>query len=331
MNFKITDKNVRVHGRYRNLDNGIDVSWVNSGIEFRFIGTQLRFTVKSQSTELRKPAYLQVFVDGERTKRIRTSLGEYEYIAAGKLPEGEHTAKILLVSETQWNPLVFLSLEIDGELLPPPEVPEGQLKFDFYGDSLTCGVGTIPGWEDYDTDNQDSTLAHAYRVVEHFHGDGQFISVSGWGVMRGYNGDEPANIPRIFDCLTMATEEKYDVTGRDADFIGVLLGTNDMANPIEHDVLRDAYVSFFRKLRAANSRATILCAGKEKPAEMIEDAIELLKGEDDNIVQVWIPDSNYDLHPEYHGSYNHPSGEWGRDVAACFYPVIERLLKKRQG
>ncbi|MBQ9558296.1 MAG: hypothetical protein IJU94_06825 [Clostridia bacterium] len=320
----ISTETARILGRYRVLTDGIDVSWVNSGIELRFRGTRLALSVRSTSTEKIKQAFLQVWVDGDRMTRIKTALGEDDYVAAYGLEDREHTAKILLVSETQWHPFAFLAAETDGEILPPPEAPAGQLKFDCYGDSLTCGVGTIRGWPGPDSDWQDSTLAHAYRVVEHFGGDGQYTAISGWGVMRGYCGDEPSNVPRVFDCTTMATEEKYDVASRDADYIIVMLGTNDVAKPFERETLRDAYVSFFKKLRAVSPRAKIYCSTTEAAVPALDDAAKLFSETYSvGAVRVDIPKTG---HPDYAGSYGHPGGEWGRDVAACYIAAIERQI-----
>ena len=122
----------------------------------------------------------------------------------------------------------------------------------------------------------------------------------------------------------MATEEKYDVASRDADYIIVMLGTNDTANPVERETLRDAYLRFFNKLRAVSPRAKIYCSTTEAAVPALDDAAKLFSETDSvGAVRVDIPKTG---HRDYAGSYGHPSGAWGRDVAACYIAAIERQV-----
>ena len=103
-----------------------------------------------------------------------------------------------------------------------------------------------------------------------------------------------------------------------------MLGTNDIAKPIERETLRDAYVSFFNKLRAASPRAKIFCSTTEGAVPALDDAAKLFSESDAvGAVRVDIPKTG---HSDYAGSYGHPGGAWGRDVAACYIAAIERQV-----
>ncbi|MBR4439698.1 MAG: hypothetical protein IKS88_03745 [Clostridia bacterium] len=71
-------------------------------------------------------------------------------------------------------------------------------------------------------------------------------------------------------------------------------------------------------------RAKIFCSTTEAAVPALDDAAKIFSQEDAiGAVRVDIPKHG---HPDYAGSYGHPSGKWGSAVAACYIAAMEKQI-----
>lgn len=335
----INFNNVRVYGRNDLGSTIVRANWINSGIEVRFKGEELVLEMNCSEYAQDAEPYVQVWIDGERGSRVKLLPGTNEYKVAEKLPFGEHKVKVLMVTESYYTPIAFFSMKITSangkSQLLPIEKAEDEIIFDFYGDSITAGFGTIPGYPDgYRTKDQDSSLTYAYRTLEHFGGDGNFVAISGWGCYQGYGADRNGVIPRIWRYSSMLSQAEWDFSRRDADIVVVSLGTNDAwfwTEDMPKQDFIDAYLSFLGELREEYPKAQFYCLHgmmDESFREVVREAARQYS-EKDAIGAIYVDMPNMYERPEYTGSGGHPSGEFGKYASEFLIKAIEENRKKQ--
>ena len=328
----ITYENVRFYGHYNAADSSVKASWPNSGVVIRFSGSALTLMINStrQNTD-EDAAFVQVWVDGERTSRIRLKNGTDSYTVISGLNDGEHIVKVLCVVELNGDYVTFSSLTVRGKepKLLTPKKDEKQLKFDIFGDSITAGFGSIPGHaEGYRTSDQDSSITSAAKTVDYFNGDGVYKAISGWGCLQGWNADTNGIIPRVWKRAEYAYEAEFDFSARQADIVIINLGTNDAAFNAPKEKFIDAYVNFLLDIRSKYKNAYIFCVYgmmNESYGPYVKEAAERFT-ETDKIGAVYVHTINMSDDPKrYTGSGGHPSGEIGTDVSKELIKVIEKI------
>ena len=333
----ITSSKVRVYGRNELGSMVIRANWINSGIEIHFKGEKLDLEINCPDYQQDAEPYIQVWIDGERESRIMMKPGNEKYTVAKGLKYGEHKVKVLMVTESYYTPLSFMRMTItssEGEsMLLAPESGKDEMVFDFYGDSITAGFGTIPGYPDgYRTKDQDSSLTYAYRTAEHFGADANFVAISGWGCYQGYGGDRNGVIPRIWRYASMSSGMEWDFSGRDADIVVVSLGTNDAwfwTEQMPKQDFIDSYLAFLSELRQEYPKAQFYCLHgmmDESFRDIVKEAAHQYS-EKDSIGAVYVDMPNMGEKPEYTGSGGHPSGEFGAYASTFLIKAIEENYK----
>lgn len=337
MDFVITPENVRVCGRNCGK-TGVRVSWENSGVEVRFIGSGLSLEIAVEGAAANDLPYIQVWIDGSRAARMAVQNGANSYTAASGLDDCEHTVKVLLVTENFYTPLSFNSVAVSGnapKLLEPEHDPE-QLIFDAYGDSLTAGHGTIKGYPDYCTAASDSSVTFIGHAAQRLGADLHTVAISGWGVYHGWGRDPNGIIPRVWKFESMSTSDEWDgFAKRNADIVAVGLGTNDMWfwDDLDPELFISAYFRFLNDIRSVYPEAYIFCLfgclGEYNGFfDKIREAVRRFCEVDTvGAFFVKMPDAGSD--PErYIGSNGHPSGEYGEYSSAALLDAIEEHFYK---
>lgn len=335
----ITASNVRVYGRNEIGAATVNANWVNSGIEIRFIGEELALEISVPAFAEGEGPYVQVWIDDERAERVKMLEGRNSYKVAKGLPYGEHKVKLLMVTENMYTPISFNTMKISAKNGKPeclsPEKEKDQLIFDVYGDSITAGFGTIPGYPDgYRTQDQDSSLTYAFRTVEHFGGDANFVAISGWGCYQGYGPDRNGRIPRIWRYASMPSQQEWDFSNRKADIVIVSLGTNDAwfwTEDMPKQDFIDAYLGFLGELRAEYPDAQFYCLHgmmDETFRDVVKEAARQYS-EKDAIGAVYVDMPNMNEKPEYMGSGGHPSGTFGEYASKTLIKAIEENYKRK--
>lgn len=251
---------VAIRGRSIDMDGAIPLDWSASGLDFVFegkgdIALNLDITSNNQNT-----AFV-VEVDG-KTHRVaaaaRTVIASFE-------EEGRHEISIYKTSEAAGNLLAVTSMEVDEDAtVSKPDAKA--LKFEFIGDSITCANQTASGVE-------DAYEGFARRLASAYDADFDLISVSGRGLMEGYNSEsgwapsKDAQMKDIYDYESYFRDPSVrHVTeaGDEPDVVFVGLGSNDLGKNIMTtlgttiDDFTKEVVSFAQKVRFLYPNAKIL-------------------------------------------------------------------------
>lgn len=274
----------RLSGRTTWQEGALYLGYSASFLEFSFKGTKVEaelLTDRLDWPELHR-AQVAVFVNGAETPALRFPLTKEKerFVLYESTEAKEVTLRIMKYSEVAFNALGIASLEVEGELLPPPAAK--QKKIEVIGDSITCGYGIegIVEKDTFTTAQENPWNAYGCRVARALDADFSLISWSGNGIISHYV-DESVNEPRNDEALmpelyfyedysadfrrgkARAEFIKRDFTAYQPQLIIINLGTNDGSYtrniPARDRAFVNGYVKFLRQVREVNPDANILC------------------------------------------------------------------------
>ena len=271
-------QNVKPLGRTWPLADGLWLAFSASGAEFTVLGESCRVTVagdsRAQEAEsVNDFARIAIELDGRRAVDALLDAPEKTFTLT---PEaGEHTVRIMKLSEAAMSTCVIKSIEAD-EIRPT--APKVHLV-EFIGDSITCGYGVDD--EDpehhFATATEDVTHAYAYRTAQAMDADYSLASLSGYGIISGYTdtAEEPVVtqlMPDYYETLGFSygrydgaapQDVRWDFSVRQPDVVVINLGTNDDSYCQDDEARQqhysNAYANFLYTVRRCNPGARILC------------------------------------------------------------------------
>lgn len=312
---------IKTIGRTVTDENGIYVSWSNSGIAFsgEFEG-EVKLEAKGFTSYY---AYhnIVVVVDGDYDLASRYAIykGQRTYTVA-TVGKGYHTIEIFKQNEARWGYLVFQKLHLNGTLGERPA--DKDMQIEFIGDSITCGYGIHPSGGKFEypvvdgrqIEEEDSYFSYAGLVSRKLNADASFISLGGWGIVQG--GDlREENVPRIYDQICGVAEGpclgKWDFAGNQVDLVISNQGTNDWTlwSQGGTEEIRKGTIAFCKKLRVCYPEAEIVWCYGVMHADLdtlLREAVESVG--DPKLHYLTLPGntSGGNQHPDY----------WGHDAAA---------------
>ena len=284
MNIIKNPENYRLMGRTTWQDDVLYLGYSASFIEFSFKGTkaETEFVTDRLDWGESHRARVAVFVNGAETPALRLTVNKEKerFVLFESEEPQEITLRIMKYSEAAFNALGIASLEIEGELLPPPVAKEK--KIEVIGDSITCGYGIegVLGVDTFTTAQENPWIAYGCRVARALDADFSLISWSGNGIISHYvdeSVNEPRNdealMPEMYDYEDYSAELrrgknradfiKRDFTTYQPQLVIINLGTNDGSYtrniPARDRAFVNGYVKFLRQVRAVNPDANILC------------------------------------------------------------------------
>lgn len=274
----------RICGRATRQEGILYLGYSASLIEFSFCGTkaEAEFVTDRLDWPDSHRGSVAVFIDGAEEPVLRFLLTkEREWIVLFESAEPKQTTiRIMKYSEAAFSAVGIATVEIEGEVLPPPA--EKEKKIEVIGDSITCGYG-IEGVVDADTFNtaqENPWNAYGCRIARTLGAEFSLISWSGNGIISHYV-EESVNEPRNDEALmpelyfyedysadmrrnkARAEYIKRDFTTYRPQLIIINLGTNDGSYtrniPARDRAFVNGYVKFLRQVREVNPDANILC------------------------------------------------------------------------
>jgi len=338
-------ENVRLLGRLDLRQPAFSMFWTGSGVELRLRCTTLEMEIEADY-ELQCP-WLGVMVDGAPVSRFPLLRGRHAYtLLAGMDETIAHT--VTVVRETQpvaEDTRLFVRAHIirsDGEVLP---LRPRTLAIEFVGDSLTSGEGLIGPRDamEWRTIWLSGMHTWAQEVCRLMNAQGRWVSQSGWGVSRSWDGNREQRIPRIYDSVCAVErggEAAYDFSANPVDAVVINLGTNDAAplGKLECRAREEAAAQtrraaedFLRQVRARNPRAYLLWAYGmcgEEIAPLLRAAVRTVRREGDTRVgYVRLP-----VCPGGgQGSREHPGRENHARAAAAVARHLQAALERKEG
>jgi lysophospholipase L1-like esterase len=278
------------------VEDGGRFQWPSAGLTLRFSGPALHLRFDDEapggahSVAGENSNSLAIRVNGGEWKRHDLTPEPVEITIPG--PGGEATVDIRKRTEGSVGAVRWTAVGVapGGRLLAPPKaLPELHV----YGDSNSCGYGVEAAGREvrYSPSTQNSEAAFAALAAEKLGLELSLVAASGWGVMRGYGGEEQFNIPRVAGRALLRDEENQPGLRRKPSVIAVVLGSNDFAQGDPGPRFDDAYLAFARRLAAEHPGVPmLLCISasmsdspqkktRTRVGEVIDRAVSALGGQ----------------------------------------------------
>lgn len=204
-------------------------------------------------------AYYWVEVDDQEPFKICTSKknnrvpnSDLYWLARG-LDSGKHSVKVTLCSEGLYkNPKFYgFAIEDDAELTKPADKT---YKFEFIGNSITCGYGTeVTDRSPFNDSTSNFCHSFAYKTANEFNAEAMVIARSGIGVYRNYDNQADFGLmPEVYEKSWLSSSTMWDFSKYTPDVVFINLGTNDAneKNPIpfSEEDFETAYRSFLNTI-----------------------------------------------------------------------------------
>lgn len=272
-------------GRVLFRNGEVILGYTNSFLEFKVNGDSVSAIMRTgDNLDVDAPG-LRIYVDGKEYKEIVLDKTK-DRIRIWDLDQNfkikQHTIRIVKITEAAMSFVAIGNVEVDGVLERMIRVPDSRKKFEFIGDSITCGFGVRGEPEaEYTIRDEDGEQSYAAFITEDLDLNSRWVSVSGYGVFVDYNGNPMDVLPKVYGYTNWFydKEELNDHSEFDPDVIVVNLGTNDSGHFNETGILKGfkaAYESFLYLLRTYHRNSSILCViGTLSPSayEPVEEVV----------------------------------------------------------
>lgn len=267
----VTPESISVRAIGRTLtDGGLWLSWSNSGAEFTFSGTSAYAVMYSDSgSGETQDVLMGVFADDMMSPVSTFAVNgeEKTYTLFEGLENGEHTVRILKLSEALYGSVCVKSVSTDGTA-PVPTKSKDRL-FEFIGDSVTCGYGTLaPGSRSgFSVLEEDASKTAGYIVSEKVGADMSFICATGFGAAADSSGYSQNTIPNLYEYTAPLFELRNKSKAakwsfeRPADVIFINLGYDEqetLKSDADRQNFINKYAAFVKTVRRYNPAAKII-------------------------------------------------------------------------
>jgi len=299
---------VRVSGRTGTAANGNPILyWPGASVAACFEGTSLAVKLNDPSGR----AFYNVIIDGKDSSPVILDMqqGENTYGAVSNLANGVHSVLLYRRTEGLDGPTEFLGFILDdgATLLPPPAAPGRRIEF--YGDSITCGMGDEAPDDGPDDINSQRNNYVAYGAVtaRDLGADYRCIARSGIGIVKSWFD---LTMPDYWYRLDPADPaSRWDFSTWTPDVVVVNLFQNDNSlipkmDPVPGaEQIIQAYVDFISGIRNVYPDAHIVCALGSMNATIegslwpgyIHQAVERMN--DPNLSELIFPNTGWWKHP----------------------------------
>lgn len=193
-------------------------------------------------------AYYYVTIDNEAPVRLCTA--ENPIFQRSNLSNEKHKITITLISEGIFRNPEFYGLVVD-ENATIARPTDKKIRFEFIGNSITCGYGTeVTDRSPYNDSTSNFCHGFAYRTAQAFEADFMTVARSGIGIYRNYGDKDYATaygcMPDNYEKLWLDSPHKWDFSKFTPDVLFINLGTNDTWEMSSFNA--DAYEKNYRKL-----------------------------------------------------------------------------------
>lgn len=314
-----SDENIHYEGRIVFDEKGATYTYPGSSFSTEFTGTSVSGLFNT------KKAYYWVEIDnqepykfttGKKTQYVEESgTNPGTFWLAKNLKPGKHTVKVTLCSEaiTLSSAPKFFGFVVDenSELSKPSPKP---YKFEFLGNSITCGYGievTKPSYH-FDDTSSNFCKSYSYLTAKEFNADVMVVARSGIGVYRNYGNEAGYGLlPENYEKTWLKSSTNWDFSKYIPDVVFINLGTNDTydMSTFSSENFKKAYGDFLTTILSHYPNAKIvLLTG----SMMTNSVLNVIKPILDELQSEYGSDS----HPIYRFDFK-PTNGIGADYHPC--------------
>lgn len=306
--FTLTAETLRYSGRNDFSNPAAPVLyWSGSSVQARFEGTSLGVTLDDATGN----PYYNVIIDGQGATPVVIDCkpGLHTYPVASNLTDGVHDVLLFRRTEGTDGGTAFMGFALDEGCALQPLPPASVRRIEFYGDSITCGMGNEAPDDAGDSVNaeRNNYLACGAVTARLLDAEYRCIARSGIGIIKSWFD---LVMPDYWYRLNPAdADSRWDFSQWTPDVVVVNLFQNDSyliskmrPVPDEAQIVK-AYIDFISGIRAVYPEAHIVCALGCMDATResgpwpgyIHQAVDLLA--DQNLSECYFPCKEWTKHP----------------------------------
>ena len=354
---------LRLHGRtiFDEDRQALFFNWTCSGFTVTFTGSVLKARLTAlgdkgpawpgmPEPEPDYPCFGVVLDGGELSGRTECrEEGEYTLFRGEK---GQHSLRVVKLSENSRGKLGLLALETDGDFLPTPR--EKKPVIEVVGDSITCAFGNEADGSsqnpmEFHTGEENGWMSYAALAARELDCDYRLICESGISASQPQKplfphyamDDIYAYTDATYDMRRGKEPEAWDFAANPSDIVVINLGTND-ATPMRfspdpfiidgmEDYFQEKYVGLIQLIRRLNGKDTLIVCSLGSMDYFLYDrivkAVEAYKaktGDEQIFAFKYLPINNMS---EGMGGGGHPSMKshirMGKELAFRLRPYLK--------
>ncbi len=288
-------------------EEAVKYSWSGVNFSFVFKGKKLILLFDDGYNDY------EVFMDGKYYKTIETTTFKKKYEILSSTTNEIHYFKVVKRTEVALGVFKGLLVDNEGKLLENQYRPSR--KFEFIGDSITCGYGieatspTTPNSRKY----QNFTKTYAYLLSEMLDADYHVVAISGKGLVRNYGDPKDSStdpLPFFYKRTFQGIDDEWDFNKWQPDVVFIALGENDFStSPVPSgEKYYIAYKNFIKLIRNnyPASKIVMICtmSGRDIYRETLKESYLKLSKELKDIYHFEFPlvqanEWGCDNHPNY--------------------------------
>ncbi len=253
-----TTKGIKLLGeRAKTSSEQLNVDWIGSGLEFVYESKGGTVTVNVNSSDA---CYFRVWVDGA-AKNNTDGTPYFMMNGVRKLtfdvPAGEHTVRVIRVSEPTLAEVHFICVTFYGTLLEDKVPADSEQYIEFVGGNTATGWGIL-GSETKPYKNQDGSLAYPYLTAMAGGYDYSITALANEGLLVGNIGMAEAYLK-----ASLRGDAGNYGFSRKANAVVVDLGAEDFAakdtEGITAEDFAKAYTELLLNIYAKNPGCKLYC------------------------------------------------------------------------
>ena len=285
--------------------------------------------------------YLQYELDGVYQKRIKISKDQAQPIRLNATGNGKHTICIYKATEATTGPVFIQNISAKNiRSIPNSNAP----LIEFIGNSITCGAAAdaseVPCGSGVYHDQHNAYYAYGPRVARMLGANYILSSVSGIGIYRTWNREEPS-MPLVYDKTDFQTSgsRNWDFAKYTPRIVSIALGTNDLSNGdgksartlFDSTKFVNAYIGFVQFVKTKYPTAQIVLLNSPMVTGdrnvLLQNCLNTIKNRIDNLHPSDQPVATFVFKPmKARGCSGHPSVEDHAILADELFPFFKNLL-----